>query len=428
MDKFRICGGPPLRGEVTISGAKNAALPILFATLLSEEPIEIQNVPELLDVRYTIDLLRELGAEVYFDQGSVYVNGSTVNKFIAPQYLAKRMRASIWVMGPLLARFGRVELSLPGGCAIGARPIDLHLSGLRSLGARVITESGGGIAAWCDGRLKGAHIVMEKVSVGATLTVMIAATLANGETTIENAALEPEISDTALFLNSIGAKIMGAGSRKITILGVDKLVGGSHRVLPDRIETGTFLVAAAVSGGDIICRQTNGSILEKVLNKLRSSGAEIRVGDGWVGLNMRGRRPSSLTICTSPYPGFPTDMQAQFTLLNLIADGTGSVTETIWENRFMHVSELVRMGGRAEVCGNQVTCHGSGKLHGARVNATDLRASASLVLAGCVAEGVTEVCHIKHIDRGYERIEEKLQQLGADIVRVEGHIGEEQVG
>ncbi|ADW75556.1 MULTISPECIES: UDP-N-acetylglucosamine 1-carboxyvinyltransferase [Rahnella] len=418
MDKFRVQGGTRLSGEVTISGAKNAALPILFAALLAEEPVELQNVPHLKDIDTTIKLLSQLGTKIERN-GSVFVDASAVNEFCAPYDLVKTMRASIWALGPLVARFGRGEVSLPGGCAIGARPVDLHITGLEQLGATIVLEEGY-VKASVDGRLKGAHIVMDKVSVGATVTIMSAATLAEGTTIIENAAREPEIVDTANFLNTLGAKITGAGTDKITIEGVARLGGGVYRVVPDRIETGTFLVAAAISGGKITCREARPDTLDAVLAKLREAGADIEVGEDWISLDMHGKRAKAVTFRTAPHPGFPTDMQAQFSLLNLVAEGTGVITETIFENRFMHIPELIRMGAHAEIEGSTLICHGVEKLSGAQVMATDLRASASLVLAGCIAEGVTVVDRIYHIDRGYERIEDKLRQLGAKIERFNG--------
>ncbi|MBG6246453.1 UDP-N-acetylglucosamine 1-carboxyvinyltransferase [Candidatus Symbiopectobacterium sp. 'North America'] len=419
MDKFRVQGPTRLTGEVTISGAKNAALPILFAALLAEAPVEIQNVPKLRDIDTTMKLLSQLGAHVTRN-GSVHVDARDVNVFCAPYDLVKTMRASIWALGPLVARFGQGQVSLPGGCAIGARPVDLHITGLEQLGAKIVLEEGY-VKATVDGRLQGAHIVMDKVSVGATVTIMTAATLAEGTTIIENAAREPEIVDTAGFLNAMGAKITGAGSDKIVIEGVERLGGGVYRVLPDRIETGTFLVAVAVSRGSIVCRNTRPDTLDAVLAKLRDAGADIEVGEDWISLDMHGKRPKAVTVRTSPHPGFPTDMQAQFSLLNLVAEGTGVITETIFENRFMHVPELIRMGAQAEIESNTVICHGVDTLSGAQVMATDLRASASLVLAGCIAEGTTLVDRIYHIDRGYERIEDKLRGLGANIERVSGN-------
>ncbi|WP_369308664.1 UDP-N-acetylglucosamine 1-carboxyvinyltransferase [Providencia rettgeri] len=416
MDKFLVKGPTRLSGEVTISGAKNAALPILFAALLAEEPVEIQNVPHLRDIDTTIKLLNQLGTKVKRN-GSVFVDASTVTTYCAPYDLVKTMRASIWALAPLVARFGHGEVSLPGGCAIGARPVDLHISGLEQLGANIVLEDGY-VKATVDGRLKGACIVMDKVSVGATVSIMTAATLAEGTTIIENAAREPEIEDTANFLNTLGAKITGAGTDRIVIEGVERLGGGTYKVLPDRIETGTFLIAAAVSRGKVICRNARPDTLDAVLAKLREAGATIEIGDDWISLDMQGKRPKAVTIRTAPHPGFPTDMQAQFSLLNLVAEGAGLITETIFENRFMHIPELIRMGAHAEIESNTVLCHGVEKLTGAQVMATDLRASASLVIAGCIAEGTTTVDRIYHIDRGYEHIEDKLRGLGADIQRV----------
>ena len=416
MDKFRVQGPTCLSGEVTISGAKNAALPILFAAILAEEPVELTNVPKLKDIDTTIKLLNRLGTNVERN-GSVFVDARNINKFCAPYELVKTMRASIWALGPLVARFGQGQVSLPGGCAIGARPVDLHITGLEQLGAEITLDEGY-VKARVDGRLKGAHIVMDKVSVGATITIMTAAVLAEGKTIIENAAREPEIEDTANFLNTLGAKISGAGTDSITIEGVERLGGGTYQILPDRIETGTFLVAAAVSRGRVVCRNAKPDTLDAVLAKLREAGADIEVGEDWISLDMHGKRPKAVTLRTAPHPGFPTDMQAQFSLLNLVAEGAGMITETIFENRFMHIPELIRMGAHAEIESNTVLCHGVEKLSGAQVMATDLRASASLVLAGCIAEGTTIVDRIYHIDRGYENIEAKLQGLGAKIERL----------
>ncbi|NAW65668.1 UDP-N-acetylglucosamine 1-carboxyvinyltransferase [Photobacterium halotolerans] len=415
MQKFRIQGNGPLRGEVAISGAKNAALPILFASLLAEEPVEVGNVPKLRDIDTTMELLSRLGAKVERN-GSVYVDASNISEYCAPYDLVKTMRASIWALGPLVARFGKGQVSLPGGCAIGARPVDLHIHGLEQLGATITLEEGY-VKAEVAGRLQGAHIVMDKVSVGATVTIMSAATLAQGKTVIENAAREPEIVDTADFLNTLGAKITGAGTDTIVIEGVERLGGGYHEVLPDRIETGTFLVAAAISGGKVVCRNTRPSLLEAALAKLEESGALIETGDDWISLDMTGRELSAVNIRTAPHPGFPTDMQAQFSLLNLVAKGTGIITETIFENRFMHIPELIRMGAHAEIEGNTVICGDTDGLSGAQVMATDLRASASLVIAGNIAKGETIVDRIYHIDRGYEHIEEKLRGLGMKIER-----------
>ncbi|MEZ8094921.1 UDP-N-acetylglucosamine 1-carboxyvinyltransferase [Photobacterium swingsii] len=418
MQKFRIQGGGPLSGEVSISGAKNAALPILFSALLAEGPVEVANVPKLRDIDTTMELLSRLGAKVSRN-GSVHVDASGVNEFCAPYDLVKTMRASIWALGPLVARFGQGQVSLPGGCAIGARPVDLHISGLEQLGASITLEEGY-VKASVDGRLKGAHIVMDKVSVGATVTIMSAATLAEGTTVIENAAREPEIVDTADFLNALGAKVTGAGTDTITIEGVERLGGGYHRVVPDRIETGTFLVAAAVSGGKILCRNTRPSLMEAALAKLEEAGALVETGEDWISLDMTDRELKAVNIRTAPHPGFPTDMQAQFSLLNLVAKGTGIITETIFENRFMHIPELIRMGAHAEIEGNTVICGDTDGLSGAQVMATDLRASASLVIAGSIAEGETIVDRIYHIDRGYEHIEEKFSGLGMNIERIDG--------
>ena len=417
MQKFRVYGQSCLKGTVDISGAKNAALPILFAAILATEPVTLTNVPDLKDIETTLKILRQLGVEVERNaQGVVHLDASKINHFIAPYELVKTMRASIWALAPLVARFNQGQVSLPGGCSIGARPVDLHISGLERLGAKIVLEDGY-VKAYVDSRLIGTRIVMEKVSVGATLSIMIAATLAKGTTVIENAAREPEIADTAEFLNKMGAKISGAGSDAITIEGVDRLTGCEHSVVPDRIETGTFLVAAAISGGRIVCKNTKANTLDAVIDKLREAGAQVDVTEDTITLDMLGNRPKAVNIRTAPYPGFPTDMQAQFTLLNMVANGTSIITETIFENRFMHIPELIRMGGKAEIEGNTAICHGVSHLSGAEVMATDLRASISLVLAGCIATGETIVDRIYHIDRGYERIEEKLRGLGARIER-----------
>ncbi|AHE51279.1 MULTISPECIES: UDP-N-acetylglucosamine 1-carboxyvinyltransferase [Aeromonas] len=416
MDKFKITGPCTLSGEVTISGAKNAALPILFATLLCDEEIQLSNVPRLKDVGTTLKLLEMLGASTKVN-GNVTVLTGAVNNHVAPYELVKTMRASILALGPLAARFGAADVSLPGGCAIGARPVNLHVHGLELMGAKIAIEDGY-IKARVDGRLKGAHILMDMISVTGTENLMMAATLADGRTVIENAAREPEVVDLANFLNTLGAKIQGAGTDTLTIDGVERLHGGSYSVQPDRIETGTFLVGAAVTGGKITCRKTDPSLLEAVLVKLEEAGALIEKGEDWISLDMTGRTLKPVTIKTAPYPAFPTDMQAQFTVLNAVAKGTGMVTETIFENRFMHVPELVRMGADIELQGNVAICRDTEQLKGAQVMATDLRASASLVLAGFVAEGTTMVERIYHIDRGYEDIEHKLQGLGGCIERI----------
>ncbi|WP_233115970.1 UDP-N-acetylglucosamine 1-carboxyvinyltransferase [Aggregatibacter actinomycetemcomitans] len=417
MQKFRVYGQSCLKGTVEISGAKNAALPILFAAILATEPVTLTNVPDLKDIETTLKILRQLGVVVEQNEpGAVRLDASKIDHFIAPYELVKTMRASIWALAPLVARFNQGQVSLPGGCSIGARPVDLHISGLERLGAKIALEDGY-VKAYVDGRLNGTRIVMEKVSVGATLSIMIAATLAKGTTVIENAAREPEIADTAEFLNKMGAKISGAGSDAITIEGVNRLTGCEHSIVPDRIETGTFLVAAAISGGRIVCKNTKANTLDAVIDKLREAGAQVDVTEDTITLDMWGNRPKAVNIRTAPYPGFPTDIQAQFTLLNMVANGTSIITETIFENRFMHIPELIRMGGKAEIEGNTAICHGVSHLSGAEVMATDLRASISLVLAGCIATGETIVDRIYHIDRGYEHIEEKLRGLGARIER-----------
>ena len=418
MDKLIIKKSPPLNGEVTISGAKNAALPLLMTPLLTDDLCRFTNVPALRDINTTTALLKELGAEVVRPGANeVTINASTLNSVTASYELVKTMRASILVLGPLLAKQGKANVSLPGGCAIGARPVNLHLSGLELMGAKIEVDEGY-IRAEVDGRLKGARIFMDMVSVGATENLMMATALADGTTELENAAREPEIVDLANCLNQMGAKVSGAGTDHITIEGVEKLHGCDYRVLPDRIETGTFLVAAAVSGGKVKCLDAAPETLEAVLNKLRQAGATITTGDDWIELDMEGRKPKAVQVKTAPHPAFPTDMQAQFMTLNCVAEGTGVITETIFENRFMHVPELQRMGAEISLEANSALSKGSSRLKGAPVMATDLRASASLVIAGLVAEGETHVSRIYHLDRGYECIEEKLNGLGANIVRV----------
>lgn len=411
-----INGGSTLGGSVRISGAKNAVLPILAGTLLADGPVTIENVPHLHDVTTTVELLGCLGVTVSIDEKlSIEVDCSTINSYTAPYDLVKTMRSSILVLGPLLARYGEAEVSLPGGCAIGSRPVDLHIKGLQDMGAE-IDVSNGYIRAKAK-RLKGAKLVMDIVTVTGTENLMMAAALADGTTIIENAAREPEVIDLADFINAMGGKISGAGSDTITIEGVEKLNGTRYRVLPDRIETGTFLVAAAITGGSIMVKDTDPSLLDAVIDKLREAGAIIDAGENWISLDMEGRRPKAVSIRTAPYPAFPTDMQAQFAALNTIAEGTSTVVETIFENRFMHVQELKRMGADIEVEGNTAIIRGVDGLTAAPVMATDLRASASLIIAGLVAEGETEVQRIYHIDRGYENIEEKLSLLGARIRR-----------
>ncbi|MEX4203856.1 UDP-N-acetylglucosamine 1-carboxyvinyltransferase [Haemophilus influenzae] len=420
MDKFRVYGQSRLSGSVNISGAKNAALPILFAAILATEPVKLTNVPELKDIETTLNILRQLGVIANRDEtGAVLLDASNINHFTAPYELVKTMRASIWALAPLVARFHQGQVSLPGGCSIGARPVDLHISGLEKLGADIVLEEGY-VKAQVSDRLVGTRIVIEKVSVGATLSIMMAATLAKGTTVIENAAREPEIVDTADFLNKMGAKISGAGSDHITIEGVERLTGCEHSIVPDRIETGTFLIAAAISGGRVVCQNTKADTLDAVIDKLREAGAQVDVTENSITLDMLGNRPKAVNIRTAPHPGFPTDMQAQFTLLNMVAEGTSIITETIFENRFMHIPELIRMGGKAEIEGNTAVCHGVEQLSGTEVIATDLRASISLVLAGCIATGETIVDRIYHIDRGYEHIEDKLRGLGAKIERFSG--------
>ena len=420
MDKLIATGGGPLRGEVRISGAKNAALPLMIASLLTEQTLGISNIPHLHDITTTMELLGQLGVKLQVDEKlSIEADASGVSSVVAPYELVRTMRASILVLGPLVARFGEAEVSLPGGCAIGSRPVNLHIKGLEALGAE-ITIDGGYIKAKA-GRLKGARIVMDLNSVTGTENLMMAATLAEGLTTIENAAREPEVVDLADCLNAMGAKVQGAGSDKITIEGVEKLGGAKHRVIPDRIEAGTFLVAATISRGEIKVKDVIPAQLESVLDKLREAGAYIETGDNWIYLKAPEGPIKSVNIRTAPYPAFPTDMQAQFVLLNAIAEGTATVVETVFENRYMHVHELQRMGANIKLDGNTAIIRGVERLHGAPVMATDLRASACLVLAGLIAKGDTIIDRIYHIDRGYDCIEEKLSQIGASVRRVPGH-------
>ena len=415
MDKLVIQGGAPLSGEVRISGAKNAALPILCASLLTREPLIIENVPHLHDVTTMLNLLGQMGVAVSLhEKMEVELTAEHLSNPVAPYELVKTMRASILVLGPMLARTDEARVSLPGGCAIGVRPVELHIKGLQAMGAEIVIEHGY-IHARAK-RLKGARIFMDLVSVTGTENLMMAATLAQGSTVIENAAREPEVVDLANCLNAMGARIRGAGSNVITIEGVSKLHGARYRIMPDRIETGTFLVAAAATGGHIRLKDTRSDILDALLEKLREAGADIESGDNWVSLKMNGEL-KAVNVRTAPYPGFPTDMQAQFMVLNSVAHGASTVTETIFENRFMHVQELRRMGAKIEVEGNTAMVQGVAQLDGAKVMATDLRASASLVLAGMVARGETVVDRVYHLDRGYECIEEKLSQLGARIRR-----------
>ncbi|MGY0505307.1 UDP-N-acetylglucosamine 1-carboxyvinyltransferase [Luteimonas sp. e5] len=425
MQKIVVEGGAVLRGEVPISGAKNAVLPILCATLLAEAPVTIANVPALHDVRTTIKVLEGLGADVDIDErhfgrgleSALTVDPRPVDQHVAPYELVRTMRASVLVLGPLLARHGRAEVSLPGGCAIGSRPVDLHIKGMQALGAQVEVEHGF-IKAQAE-RLRGGRVAFEMVSVGATENVLMAACLAEGESVLENAAMEPEIVDLAACLVAMGAKIEGAGSGRIHVQGVERLQAARHVVLPDRIEAGTFLVAAAMTGGRVTLRHADADSMEAVLAKLEEAGARIDIDGTSITLDMQGRRPRAVDIHTQPHPGFPTDMQAQFMAMNCVAEGAAVISETIFENRFMHVQELLRLGADIHIDGHTAFVRGVEKLTGAPVMATDLRASASLVLAGLVAEGETVIDRIYHLDRGYERIEEKLSGLGAGIRRID---------
>ncbi|MGR9114989.1 MAG: UDP-N-acetylglucosamine 1-carboxyvinyltransferase [Gammaproteobacteria bacterium] len=419
MDKLLITGGNRLSGELRISGAKNAALPILAATLLSEKPVSVGNIPHLHDITTTMELLGRMGVQLIVDEKmNIEVDCSSINNFEAPYELVRTMRASILVLGPLLARFGEAHVSLPGGCAIGTRPVDIHLDGLAKMGAEIKVE-GGYIHAKAE-RLKGCRLVLEQVTVTGTENLLMAATLASGTTFIENAAKEPEVSDLAYFLNKMGAKIKGIGTDILEIEGVDRLGTDNlhYQIMPDRIETGTYLIAAAMTGGQVKLKDTRPDILDAVLAKLTEAGADISTGPDWIALDMHGKRPKAVSVRTAPYPAFPTDMQAQFTAMNTIAEGVGIITETVFENRYMHVQEMQRMGADIRLESNTAICSGVEKLTAAPVMATDLRASASLVLAGLAAEGQTLVDRIYHIDRGYDHIEEKLSQLGATIRRV----------
>jgi len=420
MDKLLIKGSDPVQGEIRISGAKNAALPILAATLLADGPMHICNMPHLNDVTTMLALLRCMGVDITIDEKMcVEIDPSTINEFTAPYDLVKTMRASILVLGPMLSHFGVANVSFPGGCAIGSRPVDIHLRGLEAMGANIEVDEGY-IRASVDGRLKGAHIFMDVVTVGGTENLLMAAALADGKTVLENAAREPEIVDLCNCLVAMGAIIEGIGSDTLIIHGVEKLHGCTYRVMPDRIETGTYLVAAAASGGKVRLKDTCGKILESVILKLEEAGAELTMGDDWIELDMKGKRPKAVNIRTDPYPAFPTDMQAQFTAMNAVAEGTSTVVETIFENRLIQIHELNRMGANITLEGNTAIITGVERLKGAPVMATDLRASASLVIAGMMAQGETLVDRIYHIDRGYECIEEKLQQLGANIRRIPG--------
>jgi UDP-N-acetylglucosamine 1-carboxyvinyltransferase len=418
VDKLVINGNKPLNGEVVISGAKNSALPIMAATLLATDNVTIANVPHLKDVTTMMELLGQLGAQLIVDEKmNVQVDTTQVNEFVAPYELVKTMRASILVLGPLLARFGRADVSLPGGCAIGTRPVDLHLKALKAMGADISVKNGYIKARCKKGRLQGRVLVFDTVTVTGTENILMAAALAEGTTVIKNAAREPEVVDLANFLIQMGAKISGAGTATIEIDGVESLGGGSYAVMPDRIEAGTYLTAGAITRGKVTVRRVKPDNLLSMLCKFEEAGAELTIGEDWVTLNMHGHRPQSVNITTAPYPAFPTDMQAQFMALNSIAEGSSSVIENIFENRFMHVQELQRMGAQIQLNGNTAMINGIERLTGAPVMATDLRASASLILAGLAADGETHVERIYHVDRGYERIEEKLSMLGADIKR-----------
>jgi len=422
MDKLLAQGGGPLRGKVRISGAKNAALPLMISSLLTEETLRISNIPHLHDITTTMELLGQLGVQLQVDEKlAIEADASGVNSVVAPYELVKTMRASILVLGPLTSRFGRAEVSLPGGCAIGSRPVNLHIKGLEAMGAEIRIENGYIKADTHGKRLQGARIFMDLISVTGTENLMMAAVLAEGTTVIENAAREPEVIDLADCLNAMGARVSGAGTDEIVIEGVKRLGGADHRVIPDRIEAGTFLVAAAVSGGEIRVLDVVPRQLESVLDKLRESGCTIESGDDWITLKAPEGRLKSVNIRTAPYPAFPTDMQAQFVLLNTIAEGTATVVETVFENRYMHVHELQRMGADIELDGSTAVIRGVDKLYAAPVMATDLRASACLVIAGLIAQGETVIDRIYHIDRGYDCIEEKLSQMGATIRRVPGH-------
>lgn len=420
MDKLRIKGGATLDGELRASGAKNSAVKMLAASLLADEPVTISNVPHLRDITTMIELLGSLGVEVVVDEKmNIEIHANTIKRFTAPYELVKTMRASFLVLGPMLAHYGQAEVSLPGGCAIGPRPVDQHLRGLEALGAN-IEMSEGYVKASVDGRLKGAHIFFDFSTVGGTEHIMMAATLAEGQTILENCAREPEIIDLADCLNEMGADITGQGTDTITINGVESLAGCHHRVIPDRVEAGTYLIAAAATGGRVKIRDVCPEHLESVLLKLESAGAEITSGKDWIELDMKGKRPSSVSLVTAPYPAFPTDLQAQIIAMNAVADGTATIKETIFENRFMHVHEMNRMGAKIRLEGNNTIAivEGVEMLKGAPVMANDLRASVSLVIAGLVAEGETIIDRIYHIDRGYEQVEEKMQSLGADITRI----------
>ncbi|WP_343183322.1 UDP-N-acetylglucosamine 1-carboxyvinyltransferase [Buchnera aphidicola (Neophyllaphis podocarpi)] len=414
MNKIMINGPTMLNGDVKISGSKNASLPILFATLLTKEKIILNNVPNIKDVEITIKLLKHLGVKIKIYKSTYIIQSNKVSKYSIPNNLVISTRASIWALGTFLTRFKKIKLAFPGGCNIGLRPIDIHIEGLSKLGA-IIKVKDDFIQGYVKKKLKGVCIIMKKISVGATINIMNAATLAEGTTIIKNAAKEPEIIDTANFLNMLGANIEGAGNYKITIKGVKNLKGGSYNIPPDRIETGTFLVAAAISKGKIKCHNTKTDVLDSILSKLEESGAKIKIGINWVSLDMKCQRPKSVNIITAPYPGFPTDMQAQFTILNITSQGKGTIKETIFENRFMHIPEIIKMGAKVKIKKNNIICDGISNLLPSEVIAKDLRSSASLILAGCIAQGKTIINNIYHIQRGYENILYKLKILGANI-------------
>lgn len=417
MRKLVIKGGNVLEGTIKVSGAKNSVLPILAASLLIDGPVTISNIPHLVDVTTMMELLGFLGAKLTVDENmGIEIDASCLSKYEAPYELVRTMRASILALGPLVSRHKKAQVALPGGCAIGPRPVDMHIKGLEAMGANVITENGV-IKVSCDDRLKGADFMFDTVTVTGTENLMMAASLANGTTVLRNTAKEPEVQDLANFLNSMGAKVSGAGTDTITIEGVEKLHGGSYRAIPDRIETGTYLVAAAITRGKVTIKNTDPNILQSILAKLVEAGADIQTTEDTITLDMHGKRPKSVDIYTAPFPGFPTDMQAQFSVLNAVAEGSSTITETVFENRFMHIQELKRMGADMTIKGNTIVCKGKEKLMAAPVMATDLRASASLVLAALVAEGTTVVDRVYHIDRGYECIEEKLLLCGAEITR-----------
>ncbi|MBN3564464.1 UDP-N-acetylglucosamine 1-carboxyvinyltransferase [Aliamphritea spongicola] len=420
MDKLIITGGSRLKGDVKISGAKNSALPILAASLLADEPVTISNLPHLHDITTMLELLRQMGVDLTVDEKlSVEIDTRTIKSTVAPYELVKTMRASILVLGPLLAHYGHAEVSLPGGCAIGSRPVDLHIKGLEALGATIVLEEGF-IRATCDGRLKGGRVFFDTVTVTGTENILMAAALAEGQSVIENAAREPEVVDLAEFLIAMGADISGHGTDTITVNGVPSLKSCHFPVVADRIETGTYLVAAAATRGSIRVKNTRPDILDAVIQKLEEAGAEIKTGKDWIELDMHGKRPKAVNLVTAPYPAFPTDMQAQFAAMNVVAEGVSRIKETVFENRFMHMQEMSRMGAKITIEGNTAIMEGVDKLTAAPVMATDLRASASLVIAAILAEGETIIERIYHIDRGYECIEEKLQLLGAKIKRVPG--------